>query len=293
MKTEIKKLEGTKRELNIEVSGEVVKSKFEDVFAKISKSAKVAGFRPGHAPRDILEKHYASSAHEQVLKELVPDIYHEAIHKEGLDVVDYPQITDVKLERGKLAFKATFEISPEIEVRDYKGIKVSSKSIRVDQDEIKRSLDALKESRKIDAADDLFARSLGYPNLAELENAVSRQIFLQKDSEERQRIEHELIEHVLKDLNFKAPKSMVDRQLQDLVRQSKVNLAMKGLPREKIEEQEGVLTKELIPTAEKQVRVYLVLAAIAKKENMPLDDQMPRRAVEFLLREADWKIQEA
>jgi len=170
---------------------------------------------------------------------------------------------------------------------------VSSKSIRVDQDEIKRSLDALKESRKIDAADDLFARSLGYPNLAELENAVSRQIFLQKDSEERQRLEHELIEHILKDLNFKAPKSMVDRQLQDLVRQSKVNLAMKGLPREKIEEQEGVLTKELMPTAEKQVRVYLVLAAIAKKENMPLDDQMPRRAVEFLLREADWKIQEA
>jgi len=124
MKTEIKKLEGMKRELNIEVSGEVVKSKFEDVFVKISKSAKVAGFRPGHAPRDILEKHYASSAHEQVLKELVPDIYHEAIHKEGLDVVDYPQITDVKLDREKLAFKATFEISPEIEVRDYKGIIV-------------------------------------------------------------------------------------------------------------------------------------------------------------------------
>lgn len=292
MKTEIKKLDGTKRELHIEVSGDVVKNKFEDVFARILKNAKVAGFRPGHAPRDILEKHYGSRAHEQVLQELVPDIYHEAIHKEGLDVIDSPEITDVKLERERLAFKATFEISPEIAVEDYKGIKVSSKEIRVEADEMKRTLDSLKESRKLDAVDDLLARSLGYPNLAELEKALEKQIFLQKDSEERQRIENALVEHLLKDLNFKVPASLVKRQLQDLVRQSKVNLAMKGLAREKIEEQEDTLSKELRPTAEKQMMVYLVLAAIAKKENIPLDDHMPRRVMEFLLREADWKVTE-
>ncbi len=292
MKTEIKKLEGTKRELHIEVTGDVVKNKFEDVFTRISKNAKVAGFRPGHAPRDILEKHYGSRAHEQVLQELVPDIYHEAIHKEGLDVIDSPEITDVKLELERLAFKATFEINPEIAVKEYKGIKVSSKEIRVEADEIKRALDSLKESRKLDATDDSLARSLGYPNLAELEKALEKQIFLQKDSEERQRIEHVLIEHLLKDLNFKTPESLVKRQLQDLVRQSKVNLAMKGLPREKIEEQEETLTKELRSTAEKQVRVYLVLAAIAKKENIPIDDHMARRVMEFLLREADWKTGE-
>ena len=83
---------------------------------------------------------------------------------------------------------------------------------------------------------------------------------------------------------------MVSRHLKDLVRQSKVNLAMKGVPREKIDEQEDTLSKELRPAAEKQVRVYLVLAAIAKKENMPLDDHMSRRVVEFLLREADWEV---
>ena len=240
----------------------------------------------------MVEKHYGSQAHEQVLKELVPDIYHQAIHEEGLDVVDYPEISDVKLERERLAFKATFEISPEITVKDYKGIKVSTKEIRVESDEIKRSMDSLRESRKIDAADDLFAKSLGYPNLAELEKALEKQIFLQKDSDERQRIENVLIEYILKDLNFKLPTALVNRQLQDLLRQAKVNLAMKGLAREKIEEQEDALSKELMPTAEKQVRVYLVLAAIAKKENISLDDHMPRRVIEFLLREADWKVTE-
>jgi FKBP-type peptidyl-prolyl cis-trans isomerase (trigger factor) len=290
MKTEIKKLDGTKRELNIEVSGDIVKNKFEDVFTRISKEAKVPGFRPGHAPRDILEKHYGPKVHEQVLKELVPDVYHEAIHKEGLDVIEYPEISDVKLDREKLNFRATVEINPEIAVKDYKGIKVVSKDISVTPEEVKRSIDSLKESRKVDAVDDLFARSLGYPALGELEKAVERQIFLQKDNEERQKIENELIDSIIKDLNFKIPASLVNRQLQDLMRQSKVNLAMKGVPREKIEEQEGVLSKELMPAAEKQVKVYLVLAAIAKKENIPLEDHMPRRVVEFLLREADWKM---
>ncbi|KPK98400.1 MAG: hypothetical protein AMJ95_04465 [Omnitrophica WOR_2 bacterium SM23_72] len=290
MKTEIKKIDATIREMNVEVSGDIVKNKFEDVFTRISKEAKVAGFRPGHAPRDILEKHYGSRAHEQVIKELVPDIYYEAIQKEGLNVVDYPEISDVKLERERLVFKAKFEISPEIEVKDYKGIKVNSKEIRVEADEIKRTLDSLKESRNRDVADDSLAKSLGYPNLAGLEKAVEKQIFLQKDSVERERVENALIEHLLKDLNFKTPASMVNRHLQDLVRQSKVNLAMKGLAREKIEEQEDALSKELRPAAEKQVRVYLVLAAIAKKENIPLNDHMSRSVVEFLLREADWNV---
>lgn len=289
MKTEIKKIDSTKRELNIEVSGDAVKNKFEDVFGRIAKEAKVAGFRPGHAPRDILEKHYASSAHEQVLKELVPDVYHQAIAKEGLDVIELPEITDVRLDREKLSFRATVEITPEIAVRDYKGIKVHFKNISVAPEEIKRSVDSLKEARKTDLMDDNFAKSLAYPNLAELEKAVERQLFSQKDNEERQRIENEIIEAVLKDLNFKVPQSLINRQLQDLIRQSKVNLALKGVPREKIDEQEEALSKELMPAAEKQVRVYLVLSAIAKKENMPQDDSLPRRVMEFLLKEANWQ----
>ncbi|MFH1355282.1 MAG: trigger factor family protein, partial [Candidatus Omnitrophota bacterium] len=64
MKTEVKKIDSTKREINVEVSGETVKNKFEDVFKKIGKEAKVPGFRPGNAPRDILEKHYSANAHE-------------------------------------------------------------------------------------------------------------------------------------------------------------------------------------------------------------------------------------
>jgi len=193
MKAEVKKLDSTKREISIAVSGDIIKNKFEDVFQKISKEAKVPGFRLGHVPRDILEKHYSSHVHEQVLRELVPDIYNKAIGEEKLEVIDLPQISEVKLDRSSLSFKATVEVSPEIAIKDYKGRKVNYKSIAVVPDEIKRHLDSLKETRKTDSIDDSFARSLGYPNLSELEKAMERQLLMHKDNQERQRIEDELI----------------------------------------------------------------------------------------------------
>ena len=290
MKTEVKKLDNNVRELKVEVSGEVVKNKFEDVFKRIGEEAKVPGFRPGRAPRDILEKNYAASAHEQVLKELVPDIYNEAINQEGLDVIELPEISDVKLERESLSFKAKVEISPEINVKDYKGIKIDYKAVSVAPDEIKRAIDSLKESRKIDNLDDNLAKSLGYPNLSELEKVLDKQIFIQKENAERQKVEGEIIEGLLKSVDFKSPQGLVKRQLEDMLRQAKVDLALKGMPRDKIEEQDNKMREELEPEAAKQVKIYLILAAIAKKEKIAQDDHMPRRVMEFLLREASWTV---
>ncbi|MDD5166704.1 MAG: trigger factor [Candidatus Omnitrophica bacterium] len=289
MKTEVKKLDGTKREVNIEVSGDIIKNKFEDVFSRIAKEAKIAGFRPGHAPRDIVEKNYSKHAHEQVLKELVPDLYNEAIAKEGLDVIELPEISDVKLEANNLSFKAVVEVAPVIALGNYKGIKVNYKKITVAPDEVKRNIDSLKEARKIDTLDDNFAKGLGYPNLAGLELALEKQIFIQKENQQRQKVENELIETLLKGLDFKLPQTMLERQLQELLRQAKVDLALKGIPREKIAEQEQALVKELEPEAKKQVQVYLVLAEVAKREKIVLDDSMPRRVMELLLKEADWQ----
>ncbi|MBU1906380.1 MAG: hypothetical protein KJ923_05230 [Candidatus Omnitrophica bacterium] len=289
MKTEVKKLDSTKREINVAVSGETVKNKFEDVFKKIGKEAKVPGFRPGNAPRDILEKHYSANAHEQVLRELVPEIYGQAIDQEKLDVVELPEISDVKLDRDNLSFKAVVEVIPVIEIKHYKGIKLNYKKVSVGPDEIKRYIDSLKEARKVDLADDNFAKSLGYPNLTELEKATERQISMQQENTARQKMEAEIIDSLIKGLDFKLPQSLINRQLQELVRQAKLDLALKGVGREKIDEHEPKLSKELEPEAERQVKVYLVLAEIAKKEKIALDNKMTNQVMEMLFREADWK----
>ena len=289
MKSEVKKLDSTKREISIEVTGDIVKNKFKEVFEKIGKDAKVPGFRPGHVPGDILEKHFSSQAKESVLKELIPELYNQALDKENLQVLELPSITEVKLDRTNLSFKAIVEVSPQVALKNYKGLTVNYKKIEVSPDEVKRNIDSLKESRKLDAIDDNFARGLGYPDIAELEMAVERQIYLEKENQQRQKIEQDILQGLTRDLNIKLPQSLVNRQLQDLLRQAKIDLALRGIPKEKIEEQEKELSQKLNPAAEGQVRIYLVLSEIAKKENIPQDGHMSQKVIELLLREANWQ----
>ena len=62
MKTEVKKIDSNVRELNVEINGDIIKSKFEEVFKRIGQDAKVPGFRPGHAPQGAYIRHSAQRA---------------------------------------------------------------------------------------------------------------------------------------------------------------------------------------------------------------------------------------
>ncbi len=289
MKTEVKKLDSVKRELTISVDGQVVKDKFSQVYEKLGKEAKVPGFRPGHVPRDILQKNFSAAAHEQVVRELIPELYGKALEQEGLEVVELPDISEVKLEATALSFKATVEVSPEIKLREYRGIPMTYAAVSVSADEVKRSIDSLKEMRKAEAVDEGFARSLGYPSVEVLEQTIQAQLFLQKENAQRQKLEAQIVEALTKGLELQLPESLVKRQTQETLESTKIDFALKGIPKEKIEERESQLRAEIEPQARAQVKVYLLFSAIAKKEGIAQDDQMMRRVMEFLLRHAQWK----
>lgn len=294
MKTQIKKLDRYKRELAIEVGPEVINPKFEDIYTRIAKDVQVPGFRRGKAPREVLEKHYREHAQKQVINELIPEAYEAAVKQETLDVVSCFEIVDVKLENSVLSFKAKLELKPTVEFKkDYKGIKVDYKQIEVGEDEVRRSLDALKESRKVDAIDEKFARGLGYPTLNDLTQTLKWQLYLQKENLQRAKIEEGVVNYLLDNTDFEVPAALINQQLQQLLERQKVELALRGMPEDKIREQEKTLASELEPQAKRQVRVYLVLETIAKKENISLEQEMPQRTIEFLLEQADWQIQKA
>jgi FKBP-type peptidyl-prolyl cis-trans isomerase (trigger factor) len=116
---------------------------------------------------------------------------------------------------------------------------------------------------------------------------------VQKENAQHNELEHQIIEQLTKELDFKIPQSLVNKQLEDLLRQAKIDLALRGIAKEKIFEQESQLREELQPQAKNQVKIYLVLSSIARKENMALDDQMPRKVMELLFKEALWEVKEA
>lgn len=288
MKVEAKKLDASKVQLDIEVPQETVKKKFEEVYEKVGKEARIPGFRPGKAPRDILEKHHGRLIQDEVIKGLIPEAYRGSIEREKIDVVEMPEISQVKLESHILSFRAVVEVKPQIEIKDYKNIKLKYKKIAVAPQEIDKSLDSFKESHKISALDDKFAKGLGYITLADMRSSIERRLLTQKEDELRRQLQEDLLKQILDKARFRVPPSLIAQRLEELVKDAKVQLALRQVPREQIASHDEKLRKELLPEAESQVKSFLVLEAIAKKENITDTEHLTQRTIEFLLSEADW-----
>ncbi|OGX11358.1 MAG: hypothetical protein A2Y42_03590 [Omnitrophica WOR_2 bacterium GWB2_45_9] len=288
MKVEAKKLDASKVQLDIEVPQETVKKKFEEVYEKVGKEARIPGFRPGKAPKDILEKHHGRLIQDEVIKGLIPEAYRGSIEREKIDVVEMPEISQVKLESNILSFRAVVEVKPQIEIKDYKNIKLKYKKIAVGPQEIDKSLDSFKESHKISALDDKFAKGLGYKTLADMRASIERRLLTQKEDELRRQLQEDLLKQILDKARFRVPPSLIAQRLEELVKDAKVQLAIRQVPREQIASHDDKLRKELLPEAETQVKTFLVLEEIAKKENITDAEHLTQRTIEFLLSEANW-----
>src|SRR3989338_7419020 len=109
MKLEVKKVDSIKRELKFEIPKERVSAKLDEVYKEIAKEAKIKGYRPGKAPRHILEKHHSRLAQEELIRNLISEAYQEGLKKESIQPIDYPEIEDVNFKDGILKFTAKLD----------------------------------------------------------------------------------------------------------------------------------------------------------------------------------------
>ncbi|MCK5450426.1 MAG: trigger factor [Candidatus Omnitrophica bacterium] len=141
MKSKVKKLDGTARELSIELSKVKVEQVFDEVFEDIRKTAKIPGFRPGKVPMDIVKKHHQGDAAEEVKRRLIPEAYQSALDEHEINPLSYPEVSDVKLSlTGEFTFIARVDAVPQVEVKKYKGLKVKTEKVKVTDDEIVKTL---------------------------------------------------------------------------------------------------------------------------------------------------------
>lgn len=145
MKSKVKKLDGTARQLEVEVPKEAVDKVFSQVLADVKKDVNVPGFRPGNAPDDIIQKQHKDHIMDEVKQRLVPEGYQSALQEHGLMPASYPEISDINIGiAGTLTFKAVVDLQPEVTVKQYKGIKVTTKKIHVDDSEVTEAMDRIQ-----------------------------------------------------------------------------------------------------------------------------------------------------
>ena len=130
-------VETNKYELEIEVSPEVFEEAVQKVYLKNKSKINVAGFRPGKAPRKIIEREYGEAVfYEDAVNSLYGDTVEEAVNEAGLTLVAPPEVevTDVGKDVG-VKFKAVCITKPVVKVGDCKGIKVT-KTVNAVTDEM-------------------------------------------------------------------------------------------------------------------------------------------------------------
>ena len=132
--------------LKIELPADKVASTRDAIVGEYSKVAKLPGYRPGKAPRAVVERKYKKEIKEELQKKLLGDSTRQAIAEQKLRVLQIANVEDVTFTDGQpLSFTATVVMQPEFELPIYKGLLVSLKDASVSDTEIEESIESLRE----------------------------------------------------------------------------------------------------------------------------------------------------
>jgi trigger factor len=144
--TTLKILDPTQVELEIAISPEEFDAATEAAFKKLSRNAKVPGFRPGKVPRRVFEQQYGSAMIvDRALEDLVPEKYSQAIDEHKIEPVARPTMELMPAEDGSpMRFKAVVSVRPAIDVKDYKGIEIEQRPELAEDGDVDRALDSMR-----------------------------------------------------------------------------------------------------------------------------------------------------
>ncbi len=147
MKVTVENVSSVKKIMNVEIPEETVVRELNDAYKKLKKTAKIKGFRPGKAPRSVLERLFKKDIHNDVSSKLIQDSFIEALKEADLDIVAKPDIDSPGLdEKGPYKYVTTVEIKPEIEEIDFKNLPLNKFLYHVTDEEIDVQLKMLQKN---------------------------------------------------------------------------------------------------------------------------------------------------
>ena len=136
------------RSIDLTVSAKELDAAMDVRLARMGKTLKIAGFRPGKVPAKVVKQQYGLQARDEALNEIVGRAFGEAITQQNLKVAGYPRIEPKGDETGEsLTFVATFELFPEITLADVSGAEIERPVHEVTAADVEKTLEILRKQR--------------------------------------------------------------------------------------------------------------------------------------------------
>jgi len=149
MQPVVETLSGLERRVDLVLSMDDIEKEVQTQLKRVAKTAKVQGFRPGKAPLSVIERSHGPGIRYDVINSQVGNALDKALQDSNLRIAGTPSVEPKTedVEDGKLAFSATFEVYPEVQVPDLSALDVKRAQIEVGDAEVQRTIDILRQQR--------------------------------------------------------------------------------------------------------------------------------------------------
>jgi trigger factor len=357
-------VDGCKHEIEITVPVDEIASETERVVANIQQKVRLPGFRPGKAPANLIRTKFAKEVREDVIENLLPKYFNKKIKEEELQVVGKPNVKDVQFKEGEpLVFKAEFEVAPNIELGEYRGVTVHYAEPEVSDFDVATRLEEIRDQKAefinaeprpavdgdyavvaLDSTDgvaepihqeemvlhlgdkdtmpaftealrgmspdeakdfevtypddygqerlagktvkfhlklkmirtkempelnDDFAHDLGdYTTLADLQDAIRKSIFHEREYMAQQKAKDQLLDKLIDAHDFPVPDTYIDRQIEAQVTKQFQELSERGIDPAKLKIDWAKLKESQRPKAIHDVKGTLLIDKIAERESI-------------------------
>ena len=146
MKVEVEHQPQSTATLHIELPAEEVSKEWDVIANNYMRHARIPGYRPGKAPKSVVEAKFRKEIHEELTKKLVTKSYRDAVAEKKLRVVSLTEVEDVEFAKDRtMKFRATVVTAPEFELPEYKNIPVQLPEANVSAEDIDKAIEQLRD----------------------------------------------------------------------------------------------------------------------------------------------------
>lgn len=275
--------------MEIEIEYSNFQNSYDKALEKAGKQVRLQGFRPGKAPKEMIERsidqEYLNSL---AVQECVSQYYPQIIEQTKIDPVDFPKVDIVTLEKGKtFVFKIEVDVYPEVKLGQYKGLKLEKLKVAITDEEAMKVLTNLQERYSITNAegkkevmplDDEFAKKVSnLGSLAELKAEINTTMLKERAEHSLAEVKNKAVALVSNESQLSIPKAMVHREVDVMVDELKHSLSMSNLTLDAylkaIRKEGSAMREELSKSAEIRVKGKVALQAVAEVEKIKISDE--------------------
>jgi trigger factor len=187
MKVSTERLPQSQVALEIEVDDERLEKAVESTYRSLASKVKIPGFRPGKAPRAIVERHLGEDTiRQEAIDRLMPQVYKEALEQEAIEPVDRA-VWELVQERPLVA-KFTVPVRPSVELGDYASLRVPREEVTIEPERAQEGLEALRQRY---ATLEPVSRPIEWQDVvrADVEASADGRVFLKEEDVEFQLVE--------------------------------------------------------------------------------------------------------